>query len=90
MFVLLNGNVFFIKMAARSLPFLHTATRELAILEVSSPPGAVACWLFLAVLEVLQTCDKFNHADEVEEYSMNTACLWEYASQKVSIFLIKL
>lgn len=70
-------------MAARCLPFLHTCTRELAILEVSSPLGAVACWLFLAVMEVLQTCDKFNHADEVEDYSLNTACLWEYASQKV-------
>lgn len=70
-------------MAARCLPFLHTCTRELAILEISAPPGAVACWLFLASMEVLQTCDKFNHADEVEDYSLHTASLWEYSSQKV-------
>ncbi|CAH0550130.1 unnamed protein product [Brassicogethes aeneus] len=71
------------EMASRCLPFLHTCTRELAILEIKAPPGAVACWLFLASMEVLQTCDKFNHADEVEEYSLHTACLWEYASQKL-------
>ncbi|KAJ8924392.1 hypothetical protein NQ315_007188 [Exocentrus adspersus] len=71
------------EMAARCLPFLHTCTRELAILEISAPPGAVACWLFLASMEVLQTCDKFNHADEVENYSLHTASLWEYSSQKI-------
>ncbi|KAL3287860.1 hypothetical protein HHI36_002317 [Cryptolaemus montrouzieri] len=70
-------------MASRCLPFLHTCTRELSILEISSPPGALECWLFLAAMEVLQTCDKFNHADEVEAYSMHTASLWAYASQKL-------
>ncbi|XP_049817550.1 trafficking protein particle complex subunit 10 isoform X3 [Aethina tumida] len=71
------------EMASRCVPFLHTCTRELSILEVKAPPGAISCWLFLASLEVLQTCDKFNHADEVKEYSLHTACLWEYASQKL-------
>lgn len=53
------------------------------LLEVSAPPGAVACWLFLASMEVLQICDKHNQADQVEAYSLHTASLWEYASQKV-------
>ncbi|KAJ8971683.1 hypothetical protein NQ317_014001 [Molorchus minor] len=71
------------EMASRCVPFLHTCTRELAILEIAAPPGAKACWLFLASMEMLQTCDKFNHAEEVEEYSLHTASLWEYASQKI-------
>lgn len=76
-------------MASRCLPFLHTCIRELSILEITAPPGAVWCWLFLAGMEVLQICDKFNHADQVEEYSLHTAALWEYASQKVSVTVIK-
>lgn len=72
-------------MASRCLPFLHTCTRELSLLEITSPPGAVACWLFLASLEILQTCNKHNQADQVEAYSLHTACLWAYSSQKVSV-----
>ncbi|CAG9863619.1 unnamed protein product [Phyllotreta striolata] len=71
------------EMASRSLPFLHTCSKELVILEVTAPPGAVDCWLFLAAMEVLVTCDKHNHAEEVEEYSLHTAGVWEYASQKI-------
>ncbi|XP_056641631.1 trafficking protein particle complex subunit 10 [Diorhabda sublineata] len=71
------------EMASRCLPFLHTCSRELLVLEITSPPGAVACWLFLAAMEVLNICDKFNRADEVEEYSLHTAGIWEYASQKI-------
>lgn len=70
-------------MTSRCLPFLHTCIREITILEITTPPGAISCWLFLASIEVLQTCDKFNHADEVEAYSLHTASLWAYASQKV-------
>ncbi|XP_066249136.1 trafficking protein particle complex subunit 10 isoform X1 [Euwallacea similis] len=71
------------EMASRCLPFLHTCVRELTVLEITAPPGAVWCWLFLAGLEVLQICDKFNQADQVEEYSLHTAALWEYTSQKL-------
>lgn len=71
------------EMASRCLPFLHTCSKELLVLEITAPAGATACWLFLAAMEVLNTCDKFNHADEVEEYSLHTAGIWEYASQKI-------
>lgn len=71
------------EMASRCLPFLHTCVKELNILEITAPPGAVWCWLFLGSMEVLQICDKFNQADQVEEYSKHTASLWEYASQKI-------
>jgi hypothetical protein len=72
------------EMASRCLPFLHLTTRELTVLEINSSPGAVSCWLFLACMEVLQVCDKYNNADSVEDYSLHTASLWAYASQKVS------
>lgn len=70
-------------MAGRCLPFLHVCIRELILLDISTPLGATACWLFLACMEVLQTCDRHNQADQVESYSANTAALWAYASQKV-------
>lgn len=71
------------EVASRCLPFLHACSRELLLLEISAPPGAVACWLFLASLEVLHTCNRHNQADQVEAYSLHTACLWAYASQKL-------
>lgn len=71
------------EMASRCLPFLFACMRELNILEITAPPGAICCWLFLASMEVLQICNKFNQADQVEEYSLHTASLWEYASQKL-------
>ncbi|KYB25316.1 Trafficking protein particle complex subunit 10-like Protein [Tribolium castaneum] len=71
------------EMASRCLPFLHLTTREITVLEINSPPGAVSCWLFLACVEVLQVCDKYNNADAVEDYSLHTACLWAYASEKL-------
>ncbi|XP_050312441.1 trafficking protein particle complex subunit 10 [Anthonomus grandis grandis] len=71
------------EMASRCIPFLHTCVKELNILEITAPPGAVSCWLFLASMEVLQYCDRYNQADQVEEYSRHTAALWEYASQKL-------
>lgn len=78
------------EMASRCLPFLHLSTREISLLEVSSPPGAIQCWLFLACMEVLQICEKHNNSNTVEDYSLNTASLWAYASQKVclAVFLL--
>lgn len=70
-------------MASRCLPFLHTCTKELYLLDISSPPGALSCWQFLAAMDVLQACDKYNETDKVEAFSLHTAPLWAYASQKV-------
>lgn len=74
------------EMAGRCLPFLHTCVRELVLLDVQSPSGAVNCWLFLAAMEVLHACERFNRSsatDQVEAYSLHTAALWEYASRKL-------
>ncbi|KAF5273106.1 hypothetical protein FQA39_LY07596 [Lamprigera yunnana] len=71
------------EMAGRCLPFLHICMKELVLLDVNTSAGATSCWLFLACMEVLTICDRFNQADQVEDYSANTAALWAYASQKL-------
>ncbi|XP_065168846.1 trafficking protein particle complex subunit 10 isoform X2 [Atheta coriaria] len=80
--MLLLGNKIW-EVASRCLPFLHSCTRELVILEITAPQGAVACWLFLACMEVLHACEKHNQAEQIEAYSTHTASLWAYASQKL-------
>ncbi|XP_034253552.1 trafficking protein particle complex subunit 10 [Thrips palmi] len=71
------------EIAKRTLPFLLNCVAELRILEVACPPGSVACWLFLGCLEVLRSCEQFNEIFEVQKYSMFTASLWAYASDKL-------
>uniref|UniRef100_A0A1B6CSP2 Uncharacterized protein n=2 Tax=Clastoptera arizonana TaxID=38151 RepID=A0A1B6CSP2_9HEMI len=71
------------EVAQRCLPFLHNCINELKILEISSPPGAVACWIFLCCLEVLHTCEKFHDSSQVEAFSLYTAGLWAYARDKL-------
>lgn len=71
------------EIAKRTLPFLHNCVAELRILEVTCPPGSVACWVFLGCLEVLRTCERFNDSVQVQKYSKFTASLWSYASDKL-------
>ncbi|KFM65669.1 Trafficking protein particle complex subunit 10, partial [Stegodyphus mimosarum] len=71
------------EVAQRTLPFLHNCISELRILEVSMPPGSVACWVFLSCFEVLQTCEKFNDTSQIKEYSLYCAGLWAYAREKL-------
>nr|CAD7573679.1 unnamed protein product [Timema californicum] len=73
------------ELAQRCLPFLHNCVKELEILEVAAPPGAVACWLFLCSLEVLHTCGTFQEGRHVEACSLYTAGLWAYARDKVQV-----
>ncbi|XP_039289601.1 trafficking protein particle complex subunit 10 [Nilaparvata lugens] len=72
------------EVAQRTLQFLHNCINELNILEVTRPPGAVACWVFLCCREVLQTCEKFNDSGQIEAYSLYTAALWAYARDKLN------
>lgn len=80
---------FYFQIAKRTLPFLLNCVAELRILEVACPPGAVACWLFLGCLEVLRSCEQFNEIFQVQKYSMFTASLWSYASDKVLSIKLK-
>ncbi|XP_044735186.1 trafficking protein particle complex subunit 10 isoform X2 [Chrysoperla carnea] len=73
------------EVAQRCLPFLHTTVREIDMLDVTIPTGALPCWLFLACLEVLHTCEKYNDSEQVKAYSLYTADLWAYAREKLQI-----
>jgi hypothetical protein len=84
-FCILSILKYLFQIAQRSLPFLHNCIKELEILEISAPPGAVACWVFLCCLEVLHTCERFNDSGQVEAYSLYTASLWAYARDKVRL-----
>jgi hypothetical protein len=84
-FCILSASSCLFQIAQRSLPFLHNCIKELEILEISAPPGAVACWVFLCCLEVLQNCERFNDSGQVEAYSLYTASLWAYARDKVRL-----
>jgi hypothetical protein len=84
-FCFLNILNYLFQIAQRSLPFLHNCIKELEILEISAPAGAVACWVFLCCLEVLHTCERFNDSGQVEAYSLYTASLWAYARDKVGL-----
>ncbi|KAG8225562.1 hypothetical protein J437_LFUL002079, partial [Ladona fulva] len=71
------------EIAQRTLPFLHNCMRESMLLEVSSPPGATACWVILCCLEILSTCERFTDSAHVSAYSLYTAPLWAYARDKL-------
>ncbi|XP_071041764.1 trafficking protein particle complex subunit 10 isoform X2 [Parasteatoda tepidariorum] len=71
------------EVAQRTLPFLHNCISELKSLEVSMPPGSVACWVFLSCFEILQTCEKFSDTSQIKEYSLYCAGLWAYAREKL-------
>ncbi|XP_054722855.1 LOW QUALITY PROTEIN: trafficking protein particle complex subunit 10-like [Uloborus diversus] len=71
------------EVAQRTLPFLHNCVSELRTLEVSVPPGAVSCWVFLSCFEVLRTCEKFSDQSQIKEYSLYCAGLWAYAREKL-------
>lgn len=72
------------EVAERTLPFLHNCIRELSLLDVTYPQGAVACWVFLSCIEILHTCENYTESNHVEQYSRYTAGIWAYARQKLA------
>ncbi|XP_035685725.1 trafficking protein particle complex subunit 10-like [Branchiostoma floridae] len=71
------------EVAQRTLPFVHNVIRELEILELTLPAGAVACWAFMSCLEVLQMIERCSDSSQVEAYSPYTASIWAYAREKL-------
>lgn len=71
------------EVAQRTVSFLHNSVQEMKILEVSAPDGALATWVFLVCLEILQACEKFTDSAQVQAYSVHTAGLWAYAREKM-------
>ncbi|RWS29676.1 trafficking protein particle complex subunit 10-like protein, partial [Leptotrombidium deliense] len=71
------------EVATRSLPFLQNCVNELCTLEVCLVEGAVACWVFLSALEILQKCERYSDSSQMETYSRFTVGLWAYARKKL-------
>uniref|UniRef100_A0A8C5MWF2 Trafficking protein particle complex subunit 10 n=1 Tax=Leptobrachium leishanense TaxID=445787 RepID=A0A8C5MWF2_9ANUR len=67
----------------RALELLHNCVQELRLLEVSVPPGALDCWVFLSCLEVLQRIEGCCEPAQMEANVAHTVGLWSYATEKL-------
>ncbi|XP_013406005.1 trafficking protein particle complex subunit 10 [Lingula anatina] len=71
------------EVAQRSMGFMQTCVQDVELLEVHTPPGSLACWVFLSCMETLQACEKFSQSGQVATYSLHTASLWDYTRKKL-------
>ncbi|XP_071988107.1 LOW QUALITY PROTEIN: trafficking protein particle complex subunit 10-like [Engystomops pustulosus] len=71
------------EVAARALELLHNCVQELRLLEVTAPPGALDCWVFLSCLEVLQRIEGCCERAQIEANVSHTVGLWSYATEKL-------
>ena len=72
------------EVAARSVSFLHNTAQELEILEVTEiVQGSLDCWVVLACLEVVHTCDPRPGSSEDLGLTRQTAALWSLARDKL-------
>ncbi|ELV10336.1 Trafficking protein particle complex subunit 10 [Tupaia chinensis] len=75
------------EVAQRALELLHNCVQELKLLEVSVPPGALDCWVFLSCLEVLQRIEGCCDRAQIDSNIAHTVGLWSYATEKTSSLL---
>lgn len=52
--------------------------------QVSVPPGALDCWVFLSCLEVLQRIEGCCDRVQIDSNVAHTVGLWSYATEKVT------
>ncbi|XP_058152306.1 trafficking protein particle complex subunit 10 isoform X2 [Dasypus novemcinctus] len=71
------------EVAQRALELLHSCVQELQLLEVSVPPGALDCWVFLSCLEVLQRIEGCCDRAQIDSNIAHTVGLWSYATEKL-------
>lgn len=71
------------EVAQRALELLHSCVQELKLLEVSVPPGALDCWVFLSCLEVLQRIEGCCDRAQMDSNIAHTVGLWSYATEKL-------
>uniref|UniRef100_A0A8C3YUN3 Trafficking protein particle complex subunit 10 n=1 Tax=Catagonus wagneri TaxID=51154 RepID=A0A8C3YUN3_9CETA len=71
------------EVAQRALELLHSCVQELKLLEVSVPPGALDCWVFLSCLEVLQRIESCCDRAQIDSNIAHTVGLWSYATEKL-------
>ncbi|XP_074851443.1 trafficking protein particle complex subunit 10 isoform X2 [Carettochelys insculpta] len=71
------------EVSQRALELLHNCVQELKLLEVSVPPGALDCWVFLSCLEVLQRIEGCCDRVQIDANVSHTVGLWSYATEKL-------
>ncbi|XP_019384571.1 PREDICTED: trafficking protein particle complex subunit 10 isoform X1 [Crocodylus porosus] len=71
------------EVSQRALELLHNCVQELKLLEVSVPPGALDCWVFLSCLEVLQRIEGCCDRTQIDANVSHTVGLWSYATEKL-------
>ncbi|XP_033003009.1 trafficking protein particle complex subunit 10 [Lacerta agilis] len=71
------------EVSQRALELLHNCVQELKLLEVSVPPGALDCWVFLSCLEVLQRIEGCCDRSQIDANVSHTVGLWSYATEKL-------
>lgn len=67
----------------RLLPFLFTTLREVDILKIDVPKGAMACWQFVSALEVLYMCDEAVETKGTNNCFKHCAPIWNLAKDKL-------
>ncbi|XP_020639568.3 trafficking protein particle complex subunit 10 [Pogona vitticeps] len=71
------------EVSQRALELLHNCVQELKLLEVSVPPGALDCWVFLSCLEVLQRIEGCCDRSQIDANVSHMVGLWSYATEKL-------
>lgn len=71
------------EVSQRALELLHNCIQELKLLEVSIPPGALDCWVFLSCLEVLQRIEGCCDRAQLDSNISHMVGLWSYATEKL-------
>lgn len=65
-------------------PALSSHARPRLCPQVSVPPGALDCWVFLSCLEVLQRIEGCCDRAQIDSNIAHTVGLWSYATEKVT------
>lgn len=71
------------EIAERLMPFLYATEKEIEILNVELPEGALACWEFVCAMEILNLCDTVQESKDIYKCSQHSAAIWSLAKDKL-------
>lgn len=71
------------EIAERLMPFLYATEKEIEILSVELPEGALACWEFVCAMEILNLCDTVQESKDIYKCSQHSAAIWNLAKDKL-------
>lgn len=71
------------EIAERLMPFLYATEKEIEILNIELPEGALACWEFVCAMEILNLCDTVQDSKDIYKCSQHSAAIWNLAKDKL-------